>query len=87
MAFKHVNKGVKRVDAYEKVTGKAKFGADLEFANMLQAKVLRTEYHLLSQVIKPIQQYLKRKQCQLHFDLLQLFQSKYNQNQKHPLIL
>jgi CO/xanthine dehydrogenase Mo-binding subunit len=44
MAFKHVNKGVKRVDAYEKVTGKAKFGADLEFANMLYAKVLRTEY-------------------------------------------
>ena len=44
MAFKHVNKGVKRVDAYEKVTGKAKFGADLEFANMLHAKVLRTKY-------------------------------------------
>lgn len=44
MAFKHVNKGLKRVDAYEKVTGKAKFGADLEFANMLYAKVLRTKY-------------------------------------------
>ena len=44
MAFKHVNKGVQRVDAYEKVTGKAKFGADMEFANMLYAKVLRTEY-------------------------------------------
>jgi CO/xanthine dehydrogenase Mo-binding subunit len=44
MAFKHVNKGVKRVDAYEKVTGRAKFGGDLEFANMLHAKVLRTEY-------------------------------------------
>ena len=44
MAFKHVNKGVRRVDAYEKVTGKAKFGADLEFANMLYASVLRTEY-------------------------------------------
>lgn len=44
MAFKHVNKGVKRVDAYEKVTGKAKFGADLEFANQLYAKVLRTKY-------------------------------------------
>ncbi|MCC3144297.1 xanthine dehydrogenase family protein molybdopterin-binding subunit [Halanaerobium sp. Z-7514] len=44
MAFKHVNKGVKRVDAYEKVTGKAKFGADLEFADQLYAKVLRTEY-------------------------------------------
>jgi len=44
MAFKHVNKGVKRVDAYEKVTGRAKFGADMEFADMLYAKVLRTEY-------------------------------------------
>ncbi len=44
MAYKHVNKGVKRVDAYEKVTGRAKFGADMEFADMLYAKVLRTEY-------------------------------------------
>jgi len=32
------------VDAYEKVTGKAKFADDLEFANMLYAKVLRTKY-------------------------------------------
>jgi len=44
MAFEYVNKGVKRVDAYEKVTGKAKFGADMEFADMLYAKVLHTEY-------------------------------------------
>ncbi|MGM0603219.1 MAG: xanthine dehydrogenase family protein molybdopterin-binding subunit [Bacillota bacterium] len=44
MTFEYVNKGVKRVDAYEKVTGKAKFGADLEFADMVYAKVLRTEY-------------------------------------------
>ncbi|WP_281256301.1 xanthine dehydrogenase family protein molybdopterin-binding subunit [Petrotoga halophila] len=35
---------MKRVDAYEKVTGKAKFADDLEFANMLYAKVLRTKY-------------------------------------------
>lgn len=44
MTFKHVNKGINRVDAYEKVTGKAKFGADMEFADMLYAKVLRSEY-------------------------------------------
>ncbi len=44
MVFKHVNKPVERVDAYEKVTGKAKYGADIEFANMLYAKVLRTDY-------------------------------------------
>lgn len=39
-----VNQPVKRVDAYEKVTGRAKFGADFEFANMLYGKVLRTKY-------------------------------------------
>nr|WP_281255434.1 xanthine dehydrogenase family protein molybdopterin-binding subunit [Petrotoga olearia] len=32
------------MDAYEKVTGKAKFADDLEFPNMLYAKVLRTKY-------------------------------------------
>lgn len=44
MEYNKVNKPVKRIDAYEKVTGKAKFGADLEFADMLHAKVLRTKY-------------------------------------------
>ena len=41
---KSVNKSKKRVDAYEKVTGKAKFGADLYFDRMLYGKVLRTDY-------------------------------------------
>ena len=44
MSHKSVNKSKKRVDAYEKVTGKAKFGADLYFDRMLYGKVLRTEY-------------------------------------------
>jgi len=44
MGHKSVNKSKKRVDAYDKVTGKAKFGADLYFDRMLYGKVLRTEY-------------------------------------------
>lgn len=44
MGFNKVNKPVKRVDAFEKVTGKAKFGADYEFPGMLYGKVLRTRY-------------------------------------------
>ncbi len=40
----HVNRSKKRVDAYDKVTGKAKFGADLKFPGMLYGKVLRTDY-------------------------------------------
>nr|WP_255397999.1 xanthine dehydrogenase family protein molybdopterin-binding subunit [Petrotoga sp. 9PWA.NaAc.5.4] len=32
------------MDAYEKVTGKAKFADDLDFPNMLYAKVLRSKY-------------------------------------------
>ena len=44
MSHKSVNKSKKRVDAYEKVTGKAKFGADLYFDRMLYGKVLRAEY-------------------------------------------
>ena len=44
MGHKKVNKPVKRVDAYEKVTGQAKFGADLYFDRMLYGKVLRTDY-------------------------------------------
>ena len=42
--FNKVNKPIKRIDAYEKVTGKAKFSADLSFSNMLYAKVLRSKY-------------------------------------------
>ncbi|MGM0409576.1 MAG: xanthine dehydrogenase family protein molybdopterin-binding subunit [Bacillota bacterium] len=44
MEHKSVNKSKKRVDAYEKVTGKAKFGADLYFDRMLYGKVLRSKY-------------------------------------------
>lgn len=44
MDYDKVNKPIRRVDAYEKVTGKAKFGADLFFPNMLYAKVLRSKY-------------------------------------------
>jgi len=44
MKFNEVNKSIKRVDAYEKVTGKAKFAADLFFPNMLYGKVLRSKY-------------------------------------------
>jgi len=44
MDYDKVNKPIKRVDAYEKVTGKAKFGADLFFPNILYAKVLRSKY-------------------------------------------
>ena len=44
MKYREVNKSVNRVDAYEKVTGKAKFAADLSFPDMLHAKVLRSRY-------------------------------------------
>jgi CO/xanthine dehydrogenase Mo-binding subunit len=44
LEFDIVNKPVKRVDAYEKVTGKAKFAGDLFFADMIYGKVLRTKY-------------------------------------------
>jgi len=44
MKFSEVNKSIKRVDVYEKVTGKAKFAADLFFPNMLYGKVLRSKY-------------------------------------------
>src|SRR6056297_2936461 len=44
MEFAHVNKSEKRVDVYEKVTGKAKYGADMRFPDMLYAKVLHTKY-------------------------------------------
>ncbi|HHY38927.1 MAG TPA: xanthine dehydrogenase family protein [Clostridia bacterium] len=39
-----VNKPVPRVDAYEKVTGRAKYAADIYFPNMLYGKVLRSRY-------------------------------------------
>ena len=39
-----VGKSVPRVDALEKVTGRAKYCTDLEFPRMLHAKVLRSQY-------------------------------------------
>ena len=39
-----VGKSTPRVDALEKVTGKAKYGVDVELPRMLHAKVLRSRY-------------------------------------------
>ena len=44
MSYSQVNKAVNRIDAYEKVTGRAKFGGDLFFPQMLYGKVLRSKY-------------------------------------------
>jgi len=43
--FKVMNKSFTRVDAIEKVTGKAKFAGDIQFPDMLYAKVLRPPAH------------------------------------------
>jgi len=43
--FKVINKSITRVDAIEKVTGKAKFAGDIQFPDMLYAKVLRPPAH------------------------------------------
>lgn len=43
--FKIMNKSITRVDALEKVTGKAKFAGDMQFPDMLYAKVLRPPAH------------------------------------------
>ena len=41
-----VGKRVPRVDALEKVTGAAKYGADINFPGMLHARIFRsTEVH------------------------------------------
>ena len=42
--LKVVGKGVPRLDAVEKVTGRAKFGSDFKMGGMLYAKVLRSPY-------------------------------------------
>ncbi|GAB4115214.1 MAG: hypothetical protein Kow00103_09850 [Candidatus Caldatribacteriota bacterium] len=44
MVYEKVNKPIKRIDGYEKVTGRAKFAADLFFPNLLYGKVLRSKY-------------------------------------------
>ena len=42
--YDKVNRPIKRIDAYEKVTGKAKFGADLSFYSTFARGVdLKTE--------------------------------------------
>jgi len=42
--YKIINKSVKRIDVYEKVTGKAKYGADLNFAHQLYTKTVYSKY-------------------------------------------
>jgi len=42
--YKIINKSVRRIDAYEKVTGKAKFGADLNYTHQLYAKTVYSKY-------------------------------------------
>jgi carbon-monoxide dehydrogenase large subunit len=42
--FSVVGKSVPRVDAWEKVTGKARYSADLRLPGMLYAKILRSPY-------------------------------------------
>ena len=44
MALSIVGKSVPRVDALEKVTGKAKYSVDLELRGMLHGKILRSTY-------------------------------------------
>jgi len=42
--FKYVGKSVLRTDAYEKVTGRAVYVADIKLPKMLHARILRSEY-------------------------------------------
>jgi len=42
--FKYLNKPLHRVDAYDKVTGRARYAADLEFAGMLYGGTLYSPY-------------------------------------------
>jgi len=42
--FKVINKSLARVDAYEKVTGELKYGADMKFADMLYARQVYSKY-------------------------------------------
>ena len=41
MAYKSVNKSVPRIEGADKVSGKMRYAADLEFSNALAAKILR----------------------------------------------
>ena len=42
MAYKSVNKSVPRIEGADKVSGKMRYAADLDFPNALAAKILRT---------------------------------------------
>jgi len=42
--YKYVGKGLTRVDAFEKITGMAKFVADMEVPGMLYGKFLRSPH-------------------------------------------
>jgi len=42
--YKIINKSVKRIDVYEKVTGKAKYGADINYTHQLYAKTAYSKY-------------------------------------------
>ncbi len=42
--FSVVGKSITRIDAVEKVTGKAKFTTDFKMGGLLHAKVLRSPY-------------------------------------------
>ena len=44
MDLKYVGKSVPRTDAYEKITGRAKYVADIKVSKMLHAKILRSQY-------------------------------------------
>ena len=51
MSYKYVGKELPRVDAFEKVTGMAKFVADMEVPGMLYGKFLRSP-HAHARIIK-----------------------------------
>ena len=42
--LKYVGKNVRRVDAFEKVNGTARYCDDIKFQNMLYAKILHSPY-------------------------------------------
>ncbi len=43
-SYKYLGKSVVKVDSYDKVTGKALFGADLKLPNLAHGKILRSPY-------------------------------------------
>ena len=43
MSYKYIGKGFKRVDAVSKLTGKAKFIADIELPHMYYGVFIRSE--------------------------------------------